>query len=72
VLGYVTLVAITRVVNPAVPLEMASAFVSGMLAVFWTASGAVRERNADKYPNMRIALWGTVAVASLVVVLTHR
>lgn len=70
-LGYVSLVAITRVANPNVPLPVASAFVGGMLAVFWTASANIRARNADKHPNARIAVWAAVAVISIAVALTR-
>lgn len=66
-LGYVFLIVLTRVVNPGLQIALASLLASGMLAVFWLASEAVRTRNSERHPNVRIAIWGAVAVVSLLV-----
>ena len=68
VMGYVFISVFARVVNPRMDLAFGSAMASGMLAIFWLASGNVRQRNADRKPNLRVLTWAAVAVASVVVV----
>lgn len=67
VLGYVFLIVLTRVANPRMEIALASLLASGMLAVFWLASEAVRARNSERHPNVRIAIWGAIAVVSLAI-----
>jgi len=64
VVGYVLLIVIARVANPDLEVAAASLLASGMLAVFWLVSGSVRERNAERRPNVRVLLWASVAVVS--------
>lgn len=62
VLGYVSLVASGKLVNPDMPLPALSLLGSGMLAIFWLASEKVRSRT--RYADARIALWALVAALS--------
>jgi hypothetical protein len=64
-LGYVALIALTRVSNPAFPIAQASALAAGMLALFWIGSKNVRARNAERSPNIRVASWAVVALVSV-------
>lgn len=64
VIGYTLMVALARTANPDVALAAASVLVSGMLALFWLLSQSVRQRNSERIPNARVALWAAVAVAS--------
>jgi len=67
VLGLVLIVTITQVVSkPAMALPLAFLLASGMLAVFWLASPAVRARNSERHPNSRVVFWGLIAVVSAV------
>ena len=67
-IGYVFISVFARVVNPSMDLVFGSALASGMLAIFWLVSGNVRERNADRKPNIRVLVWAAVAVASVAIV----
>lgn len=67
VIGYVLIVGMARVMNPAAELPAMSLIASGMLAIFWLASKNVRARNVDRSPNARVVFWGLVAVASALV-----
>ncbi len=64
VLGYALLLILIRLSNRTIEFPMASAFVAGMLGVFWLASKNVRARNADRQPNARVIFWAAVAAVS--------
>ena len=67
VLGFVLVVTITQVVaKPPMALPLAFLLASGMLAIFWLASPAVRARNSERHPNARVVFWALIAVASAV------
>lgn len=72
VAGYVLLTALARIANPGMQIAAASLLASGMLALFWLVSRSVRERNAERRPNVRVLVWASVAAVSAVVLLATR
>jgi len=67
VLGVLLLVAVNLLGRP--PMATSSIFMlgSGMLAIMWLASPKLRERNRDRGPNVRVAVWATVAAVAFLV-----
>lgn len=69
VLGYVFLIVLNRVFgSPPMELPIISLLASGMLAITWIANGTLRQRNAERGPNARVAFWTIVAALSLLAV----
>jgi hypothetical protein len=68
VIGYAGVIAFSQVNRPPLALAAASLLASGMIAITWLASGSLRARNAQRYPNIRIVAWALVAVVSGVIV----
>ena len=64
-LGYGLLLTVSRMTSTRMPLSDVSLLASGMLAIIWISSAAIRNRNAERYPNARVFFWAVVAVASL-------
>jgi hypothetical protein len=48
------------------PLATITLLASGMLAIIWLVSQPIRERNLERHPNVRVALWSLIAVVSAV------
>lgn len=67
VIGWGLILGVTRVTSPNLSVAWASVLACGMLAIFWLASEAVRARNAERHPNVRIAFWAVAAVVSALI-----
>jgi len=70
VLGVLLLMAVSRMSRQPLALSAIVMLSSGMLAIMWIANPALRERNRDRGPNVRVAVWATVAAAAFL--LTYR
>jgi len=68
VLGFALVFGVSRLVGSPMPPETVSLLASGMLAIYWFASEGLRARNAERHPNLRVAFWAIIAVASGVLV----
>jgi hypothetical protein len=64
VIGYALVLVLGRVSNPSMSLPSLSLLAGGMLAIIWFAGGTLRARNLERHPNVRVAVWALVAVAS--------
>jgi len=63
-LGYVVLLAVSRLSSPPVELAAVSVLASGMLAILWLSSGNIRSRNLERNPNARVVFWAVLAALS--------
>lgn len=66
VVGYALMVSVNRLTHPPMQFAQISMLASGMIAIVWLASPALRTRNKDRGPNLRIAFWVVVAVVSAI------
>ena len=65
VLGYLLIMAVNSVGSRPLGLPVVSLAASGMLAIIWVVNGTIRGRSPS--PNLRVAFWAVVAVASALV-----
>ena len=66
VIGYGLILVVSRVASTNMSLAISSALASGMLAITWLSSAAIRARNEERHPNVRVAFWATAAVVSAI------
>jgi hypothetical protein len=64
VLGYGLVIGVSRLQTPPLALASVSLLASGMLAIYWLASDNLRTRNLARHPNIRVAVWAAIAIAS--------
>jgi hypothetical protein len=64
VVGYGLILSVNQLTRNPMPFSDISLLASGMLAIVWLLSGAIRARNEQHSPNVRVVLWAAIAVAS--------
>jgi hypothetical protein len=65
-IGFGLILSVNQLVKNPMPLASISLLASGMLAIIWLVSQPIRQRNVERGPNVRVVIWGLIAVVSAV------
>jgi hypothetical protein len=62
--GYGLILSVNQLVQNPMPFSDISLLAAGMVAIIWLFSGAIRARNEDRHPNVRVVFWAVIATVS--------